>query len=130
MQTVILSINKPHTDNIFDGIKKLEARKNFPYIESPYKVLVYETKKNKGVGAIIGEFFCPYCLCYTNGYDEDIERIKKETCLTEKQLADYLNNKKPYFWGIEKPKRYKTKIPLPLFNVEHPPQSWCYLYPD
>ena len=64
MQTVILSINKPHTDNIFDGIKKLEVRKNFPYIESPYRVLVYETKKNKGVGAIIGEFFCPYCLCY------------------------------------------------------------------
>lgn len=48
----LISINKPHTDNIFSGEKGLEWRK-IPLPEDLY--YVYETKNKGGCGMVIGE---------------------------------------------------------------------------
>lgn len=49
----LISINKPHTDNIFSFIKRFEWRKQPLPLGKYY---VYETKRNGGCGKVIGEF--------------------------------------------------------------------------
>lgn len=56
MKSVLISINKPHTDNIKAGLKRSELRKRPPKLVGPYRAYIYETKKNGGCGAVIGEF--------------------------------------------------------------------------
>ena len=52
VMAVLISINKPHTDDIFSGEKGLEWRKH-PLPEDLY--YVYETKNKGGCGKVIGE---------------------------------------------------------------------------
>ena len=52
MKSVLISIQKPHTDNIFNCRKLVEWRKKpLPLL----KHYVYESKKNGGCGKVIGE---------------------------------------------------------------------------
>lgn len=45
MKSVLISVNKPNTDNIHKGIKTSELRTNLPKIPPPFKVYMYETLK-------------------------------------------------------------------------------------
>lgn len=58
MKAVLISIQRPHTDNIKALIKKIEIRKNKPNQETPCPCFIYETKTKGGCGKIIGEFLC------------------------------------------------------------------------
>lgn len=49
----LISINKPHTDNIFSLLKRFEWRKQPLPLGKYY---VYETKRGGGCGKVIGEF--------------------------------------------------------------------------
>lgn len=58
MKSVLISIQRPHTDNIKALIKKIEVRKNKPNQETPFTCFIYETKTKGGCGKVIGEFLC------------------------------------------------------------------------
>lgn len=58
MKSVLISIQRPHTDNIKALIKKIEVRKNKPNQETPFPCFIYETKTKGGCGKVIGEFVC------------------------------------------------------------------------
>lgn len=50
------------------------------------------------------------------------------TCLTDKQIMDYLGNgKEGCGWHISNLKNYDTPKELSEFALKRPPQSWCYV---
>lgn len=114
-KAVMISINKPHTDNIRAGLKKLEVRKNFPkdgflFLSGfcPFVTYMYETKRGGGCGKVIGEFVCDdiekfWCddgLYYPTG------SMKKQTCLTNSEMLSYGKGKPLYGWHIANLKIY------------------------
>lgn len=46
MITILISIKPKWCEKIANGLKDLEVRKNFPKIETPFRVVVYCTKEN------------------------------------------------------------------------------------
>ena len=95
-------------------------------------------------GKVIGEFVCdsilPISVEYSNPNHNIANREFPFTCLTDKQIMDYLGNGKEGFgWHIsnlviyDEPKMLK-QFCLPLEQtglswktpLKRPPQSWCY----
>ena len=146
MQAVLISINKPNTDNIFSGIKSLEWRKR-PLPEG--LCYVYETKNKGGCGKVIGEMHVigsrpvdtsrPLEVCLVNA-----------GCVHPVALKRYANNGTVYANFIKDAKRYDTPRSLSNFlrcnypwdccacdyfdgldmscnKPKRPPQSWCYV---
>ena len=142
----LISINKPHTDNIFSYEKSLEWRKK-PLPEDLY--YVYETKNKGGCGKVIGEMrivgakhvdtSCPLEVCLVNA-----------GCVHPVALKKYANNGVIYANFIEDAKLYKKPKPLSDYGTKHkcnlskkcteqgflcagyckltrPPQSWCHV---
>lgn len=111
MKSVLISIQKPHTDDIFCGKKLLEWRK----LQLPYgKYYVYESKKNGGCGKVVGELEInakrydePKELSefYTNCEGGNEIRCRKCVANTGKSFCE-THLKKP---------------------ITRPPQSWCYV---
>ena len=112
-KAVLISINKPHTDNIFSGIKGLEWRKK-PLPEGLY--YVYETKNKGGCGKVIGEMRIvgsksvdtsgPLEVCLVNA-----------GCVHPVALKKYANNGTVYANFIKEAKRYDKPRDLELFIV-------------
>lgn len=137
----LISINKPHTENIFSGDKGLEWRKS-PLPEDLY--YVYETKNKGGCGMVIGEMritghkavdtSSPLEVCLVNA-----------GCVHPAALKKYANNGTVYANFIQNAKRYdKPKLlcefrsyncsvqwengyPVPTHEIKRPPQSWCHV---
>ena len=157
MKSVLISIQRPHTDNIKALIKKIEVRKNKPNQETPFPCFIYETKTKGGSGKVIGEFICdkvdeiipdynPVTKKFYYGYVIDIT----PTCLSEKEIQNYGGNKPLYFWHISDLKIYDEPKELSEFKtgckgckerdtyhckfycygerpITRPPQSWQYV---
>lgn len=110
----LISINKPHTDNIFSYLKSLEWRK-FPLPKGKY--YVYETKNKGGCGMVIGEMMIvgakavdtarPLVVCLVNA-----------GCVHPAALKRYANNGVIFANFIEEARRYKEPKPLSLFYKE------------
>lgn len=128
----LISINKPHTDNIFSGEKGLEWRKSSLPEDIYY---VYETKNKGGCGMVIGEMRIigtkaidtsgPLEVCLVNA-----------GCVHPVTLKKYANNGIVYANFIQNAKRYDKPRPLSDFELCHkygyipikrPPQSWCHV---
>ena len=64
-KSVLISIQPEYCQLIADGYKIAEVRKNFPKLETPFKVYIYCTN-GKGYspdiekGKVIGEFLCEF----------------------------------------------------------------------
>lgn len=58
MKAVLISVNKPNTDNVHKGIKTSELRTKPPKISTPFKVFMYETLKGGGCGKVVSEWEC------------------------------------------------------------------------
>lgn len=145
-KNVMISINKPHTDDIFSGEKSLEWRKKPLPVGRHY---VYETKNKGGCGMVIGE------MIITGSKAVDTSR-PLEVCLVNAgrihpaTLKQYANNGIVYANFIKDAKRYDEPKPLSSFGGKHrcsmsrectdrgflcagyckltrPPQSWCYV---
>lgn len=173
MKSVLISIKPKWCELIASGNKTVEVRKTKPKLDVPFKVYIYCTankqgthdlleihgtdgKIRKGNGKVIGEFVCKAILPISITYSDPNSRIAlKEfpfTCLTDKEIMDYLGNgKEGYGWCIsnlviyDKPKELSefikpcdTPFQCDKCNelVEHfgcgrtitrPPQSWCYV---
>ena len=148
MKEGLISINKPFTGNILDGIKKIEWRKSaLPQI----RFFIYETKNKGGCGKVVGEmritanrrinlpgdtlrkgFIESGCVPYS-----DLKKYAGESGILwaniigevkrydkPKELSEFwtvkCTNKKGSCVGCEvKPNCIKT--------ITRPPQSWCYV---
>ena len=151
----IISINKPHTDNIFDRIKTVEWRtKPLPLC----KHFVYETKNKGGCGMVIGEMEITknisFCVFHLDILPEAKEFIKRG-CIPLEYLIEYAKNKAFLYANvIENAKRYDKPKKLSEFHhfctypnntcedcaiqklkphchygegLTRPPQSWQYI---
>ena len=130
MKSVLISIQRPHTDNIKALIKKIEIRKNKPNQETPFPCFIYETKTKGGCGKVIGEFVCDrieefheYELSPSKKfYEFEKERLDlflKESCLSYNEVCDYRKNlpyyKPIYGWHISDLKIYDKPKPIMQF---------------
>ena len=90
-KSIILSVNRPFTDYMMSGNKKIEVRTIKPVVSPPYRVYVYETKRNGGCGQVIGFFDCIgtwLCTTYCDEYDVDDELLSY-ACLSYDDLVKY-----------------------------------------
>lgn len=173
-KSVLMSIKPKWCELIASGKKTIEVRKTIPKIKTPFKCYIYETKtgyvsKSKendilipikySTGKVIGEFVCDAIYPISITYSDPNSRVAlKEfpyTCLTDKQIIDYLGNgENGYGWRIsdlviyDKPKELNEfkKINRNCFYadlglakrdcleckqkecfVQRPPQSWYYV---
>lgn len=132
MKSVLISIQRPHTDNIKALIKKIEIRKNKPNQETPFPCCIYETKTKGGCGKVIGEFVCnfideinPCYEFYSDGYDID-DNMLAETCLTRTKLYSYGGGKTLYGWHISDLKIYDKPKELGEFFVKGDCEKYEY----
>lgn len=118
MKAVMISINKPHTDNIRAGLKLWEIRKSKPNIPVPFSAFIYETKRNGGCGKVIGEFICDRIkmdiIGYKNG-EPAYWDLLEGSCLTKEQLYEYGGWKTLYGWHISDLKIYDQPKELSEF---------------
>ncbi len=144
MKSVLISIQPPNTNNIFDGIKRIEWRtKPLP----TGKHYCYETKKCFGLGKVIGEYHVWRVKKYQN-VSMIPEEYVAQGCVPIEFLEAYSKGKPLYAHFILRPQRYdKPKELREFVNYdrcpygglvdcqkcgEHhcltrPPQSWCYV---
>ena len=131
-KAVLISINKPHTDNIFAGEKGIEWRKKL-LPEGLY--YVYETKNKGGCGKVIGEMRIGGSKAVDTGKPLEVCLVNAG-CVHPAALKKYANNGIIYANFIKCAKLYDEPKPLSEFvmaNTQHychlqrPPQSWCYV---
>ena len=141
MKEVLISIQPKWCKLIANGQKTIEVRKTKPKLDTPFKCYIYETKaiyKNydgilfTGEGKVIGEFVCdnifPMSITYSDLDNHVVARKFPNTCLTDKQIIEYLGNgKRGYGWHISNLKIYDKPKELSEFGLSRPPQSWCYV---
>ena len=127
---IIMSIKPKWCEDIFNGKKRYEVRKTIPKnMKTNTKVYVCQS----GSGGVVGEFTAIKVFkfpgpCVEPEYYQSIEWLfLAGTCLTSRQLLDYLGDAK-YFYEIviKNPVIYETPIPLSEFGLNRPPVSWCY----
>lgn len=141
MKAMLISINKPHTDNIFSYIKGLEWRKK-PLPEGLY--YVYETKNKGGCGMVIGEMRITGSLAVDTSGPMEVCLVNSG-CVHPVTLKKYANNGIVYANFIQDIRRYDVPKPLsefrsyncsvywedgypmPTHEIKRPPQSWCYV---
>lgn len=150
MKSILISIQPQWCELIASGKKTLEVRKNRPKLETPFKCYIYCTLSgsneffkgalngdvatwNRGKwgerkGNVIGEFTCDAILPMSVKYsDPNIWVALKEfpgTCLTDKQIIDYLGNGVTgYGWHISDLKIYDK--PKNITDFHFPPEVYC-----
>lgn len=146
MRAILISINKPYTDDIFSGDKSLEWRKK-PLPEG--LCYVYETKNKGGCGMVIGEMRIVGSVAVDTNRPLPVGFVNAG-CVHPTALKEYANNGTVYANLIEDAKRYDEPKPLSAYGTKHkcnlakkcteqgflcagyckltrPPQSWCYV---
>lgn len=137
MKSVLISIQPKWCELIASGKKTVEVRKTKPKIDVPFKCYIYETQGRtetpfvdeeghhifKGRGQVIGEFVCdaifPMSIWYSNPNDRLSHREYPFTCLTDKEIMDYLGNGvEGYGWYISDLVIYDKPKELSEFYVE------------
>ena len=173
-KAVLISIRPKWCEKIARGEKTVEVRKTRPKLETPFKCYIYRTKgtvphiiNDKWVqmevgGTVIGEFICdriyeletrsPGGCYYVKGEGlPTTNNVARQSCLTLRDMHEYLKAAKGYGWHISDLKIYDllkelSKFSRPFENcidkvcdefgcascengghIKHPPQSWCYV---
>ena len=151
-----MSIKPQWVSKILNGEKTIEIRKRFPkdYVGWVY---VYCTKDkkyanliNRGgflTGMVVARFWCDKVeeIAKEDYYPNDDlmsatmwfefhtktmdkEQILKKSCLRKSELHNYLNLKRGYAIHITKLEIFDEPRTLqPFFDLDRPPQSWCYI---
>ena len=124
MKSVLISIQPKWCELIASDKKTIEVRKTRPKVDTPFKVYIYETNwkdntywknyhKDK-LGKVIGEFVCSEVFKIDKDSVDFIYRLADysmyfgfgklaynlDTCLTDRELLDYLNHRQGYGWHI------------------------------
>lgn len=127
-KAVLMSINRPHTDNIHAGRKTSELRTRPPKLQPPFKVYVYETLKAGGCGKVVSEWTChnmtEWCMCM--GIPE---RLPATGCISAEDIRSYCDSGRKNITEMEISDLVVYDHPRDLseFFLVRPPQSWCYV---
>lgn len=143
IKAVMISIRPKWCDLIASGKKTIEVRKTKPLIDAPFKCYIYCTKSKEalpeaaemyihGGGKVIGEFICDAVIPMSIKYSDQNSRLALRefpcTCLTDKQIIDYLGNGGDGFgWHISDLVIYEEPKNLEYYQIKRPPQSWFYV---
>ena len=116
MKAVLMSIQPKWCELIASGKKTVEVRKTKPKLDVPFKVYIYCTKgkptftqsafcDDVSNGKVVGEFVCdaifPISCYYSDPNARFVNREQPYTCLTDKEMIDYLGNGvEGYGWHI------------------------------
>lgn len=145
-KAVMISIRPKWCEKIVRGEKTIEVRKNRPKLETPFRVYIYRTKgtvphiiNDKWVqmevgGTVIGEFTCdriydletkaPGGSYYVKGESQPTTNdVARQSCLTLKDMHEYLKAAKGYGWHISDLKIYDPLKELSEFWL--PPEKYC-----
>ena len=142
MKSVLISIQRPHTDNIKALIKNTEVRKSRPKQDTPFPCYIYETKAKGGCGQVIGEFVCDKIEKFVVG-SLACDDVEQKACISYREICDYFYGKNydntvriGYGWHISDLKIYDNPKELSEFSkygfdepvpLKRPPQSWMYV---
>ena len=110
----LISINKPHTDNIFSGDKGLEWRKSALPEDLYY---VYETKNKGGCGMVIGEMSITGSKAVDTSGPLEVCLVNAG-CIHPVTLKKYANGGIVYANFIQNAKRYDKPKPLKDFYIK------------
>lgn len=153
MRHILMSIRPEWVEKILNYDKTSEIRRTCPKEECI--VEIYCTKGKTLYKAVeFNEYF--ECCSFEHWNDDDIklngkvvavwhlknknkfdikglewynmkDLILEKSCLTEKQLKDYVQDKIAYSLHIDELQIYDKPIELSEFGIKKAPQSWCYL---
>lgn len=145
MKAVMISIRPEWCEKIASGEKTVEVRKTRPKLEPPFKAYIYCTigdgakgdilpQSRVTCGKVIGEFVCdaifPISCYYSDINARGIHREQPYTCLTDKEMIDYLGNGvEGYGWNIFNLEIYDTPKELNEFYQKcksYPKDEWEY----
>ena len=85
-RAILLSVNPPHTTNIFEKKKRLEWRRG---CLPQGKAYIYETKRGGGCGMVVGEVVFTGSAKFRN-VEEIPPRMIKEGCVSADKLHKYV----------------------------------------
>lgn len=130
----LTSINKPHTDNIFDGTKTIEWRKS-PLPKTTH--YAYETLNKGGCGKVIGQFDVVEIIKFNPLGDSYRPEWLAKGCVSIEDLIKYANGGIIYANVIENAKRFDVPKEVRDFHhinldytsivrIRKAPQSWMY----
>ena len=126
MKAIMISINKPHTDNIFSGEKTNEWRTRPLPLGKAY---VYETKRGGGCGKVIGEM--EIVKTYRFHTDDLIyqDTLIEQGCVPYSFVANYAKGKEYISANIiANVKKYDTPKELGEFSLYEKKDCdhfWC-----
>lgn len=170
-RAILISIRPKWCEMIASGKKTIEVRKTKPSARLPLKCYIYCTKPlyphedfflfdagtdkfcaYYGGGKVIGEFVChnifplSFFASEASFFDTEPPMDVPGTCLTDKEIVEYLGNGKTgYGWLISdlvfytEPMKlsefrsynvsveWENEFPMPTHKIKRPPQSWCYV---
>ena len=181
-KAVLISIRPKWCEKICNGEKTIEVRKTRPKMNTPFRVYIYCTLPKYphedffatdypkpqfyGGGKVVGEFICdriyeletrsPGGSYYVKGEDQPTTNdVARQSCLTLKDMHEYLRAANGYGWHVSDLKIYDTPRELDDFRrvckndwwcescamycehngicgngslqIRRPPQSWCYV---
>ena len=140
---ILLPVHPQWCEKIFNGEKIIEVRKTVPKVDTPFEVLVYQTKYKGGKaivnevlnsvyggGKVIGSFVCNQIMSYIAyiSYNSDYEMSYSmnqneliAACLNPYELSDYGKGKTLYGWYITEPKLFDRPRELSEFYM---PCKW------
>jgi predicted transcriptional regulator len=150
-KAVLISINKPHTDNIFTNKKKtVEWRKKPLPLTTHYG---YETKNKGGIGKVRGQFDVVQNVEFNPLNHHLYTEFVEQGCVPPEDLIEYANGGVIYGNVLENIEEYDKPIDVSEFEracpdnirsctlcrhsgftpmkcnpmIKRPPQSWCYV---
>lgn len=181
-KAVLISIQPKWCEKIVNGEKIVEVRKTRPKLNTPFRVYIYCTLPKYphedfiatdypkpqfyGGGKVVGEFICdriyeletrsPGGSYYVKGEAlPTTNDVARQSCLTIRDMHEYLQAAKGYGWHISDLKIYDTPKELDVFRracvhswycdscamhwenngtcgneslrLKRPPQNWCYV---
>ncbi len=113
--SVLISINKPHTDNIFSGKKRIEWRKR-PLPKTTH--YCYETKNKGGIGKVRGQFDVVENIKFNPLGDTYRPQWLEQGCVPIKELIEYANGDVIYANVLENIEEYDKPKELSEFYTE------------
>ena len=154
MKSILISIQAEHNKNIEAGLKTSELRTKVPKIDTPFKILTYESGA-EGRHKVVNEWICKDITTWLM-YMGLPAHLSKVACVSNEYIWNYCDkgNKNIYEMHISDLVIYDTPKELSEFkhtkeyvdskrnSVSHweygiddeitrtlkrPPQSWCYV---
>lgn len=128
MKSVLMSIQAEHNGNIEKGLKKSELRTRAPKIDTPFKVLTYESGLC-GRHKVVNEWICKDITTWLM-YMGLPAHLSKVACVSNEYIWEYCGrgHKNIDEMHITDLVIFETPKDLSEYGLSRPPQSWCYVY--